>query len=416
MKRVMVLVVLVTLAVSAGADSPSWPCWRGPNHDGISTESGWDPLALKNGPKVLWKADVGPGYSDVSIQDGRLFTMGMVEEKCSVVCLAADTGTLLWRYSFKAHAEPMATPAVDGDRVYAVATGGDVLCLKAADGELLWKKHLLLDLKAKMPYYGWAGSPLVDGQLLLLNVNRAGIALDKLTGETVWTSPDDQLKWSAGFGSYASPVGMDFHGTRSILLYGPAALNLVETASGKVLRSFVHKETNHPLADPIVHGSQTFITLPFPTLIDLEPGEPRALWTNPLEMDTGVSTAVLVNGHLYGCQWAGQSFADWDWGSVQRATVSLRCLEWETGKPVWDSEYMPGFFLTASDGKLILLQNNGTLRIVEASPEGYNELASADVLKGEKRPRRFVTDPVLCGGLIYCRNYAGDLVCIDMRK
>ncbi len=416
MKRAVAVVALVSLAAMAGADSPSWPCWRGANRDGISTETGWNPLALKNGPEVLWTADVGPGYSDVAIQDGRLYTMGMDEEKCSVVCVAANTGELNWRYSFKAHAAPMATPAVDGDRVYAVAAGGDVICLRGEDGTLLWKRHLLLDLKAKMPYYGWADSPLVDGQLLLLNGNRAGIALDKLTGEVVWTSPNDSLKWSAGFGAYASPVPVDFQGSRCVLLYGPAALNLVETATGKVLRTFVHRETNHPLADPILRGSQTFISLPFPALLDLEPGEPHVLWKSPLEMDTGISTAVLVDGHLYGCQYGGRSFPDLDWGSLQRAKMPLRCLDWDTGKPVWDSEGMGSFFLTASDRKLILLEHNGTLRIVEASPAGYNELSSADVLKGAKRPRRFVTAPVLCGGLIYCRNYAGDLVCIDVRK
>lgn len=71
--------------------------------------------------------------------------------------------------------------------------------------------------------------------------------------------------------------------------------------------------------------------------------------------------------------------------------------------------------LIAADGKLIIMESNGTLRIAEASPAAYREFSSADVLAGANRPRRFVTAPVLCGGLIYCRNYAGDLVCIDVR-
>jgi hypothetical protein len=95
--------------------------------------------------------------------------------------------------------------------------------------------------------------------------------------------------------------------------------------------------------------------------------------------------------------------------------MPVRCIQRATGKVMWESEGMKSATITASDGKLILLEHTGTLRIAEASPEGYHEIASADVLKGEKRPRRFVTAPVLCGGLIYCRNFAGDLVCVDVR-
>jgi hypothetical protein len=91
-------------------------------------------------------------------------------------------------------------------------------------------------------------------------------------------------------------------------------------------------------------------------------------------------------------------------------------VEWETGKLMWESEPMSSTTLTAVDGKLILLESNGTLRIAEASPEGYREISSADVLAGEKRPRRFVTAPVLCRGRIYCRNFTGDLICVDVSK
>jgi outer membrane protein assembly factor BamB len=221
-KKTALVAVLLSLAVLSPADSPSWPCWRGAGHDGVSTETGWDPLALKDGARVLWKADVGPGYSDMAIQDGRLYTMGMDEEKCSVLCLDALTGKVIWRTSFPTHGEPMATPCVDGDRLYAVDNGGNVLCLRAADGALLWKKSLRDELEVIVPYYGWASAPLVDGRLLLLNANRSGLALDKMTGETVWSSPNDYRKWSASYGSYSSPVPLDFEGTGCVLLYGPA--------------------------------------------------------------------------------------------------------------------------------------------------------------------------------------------------
>ncbi|MCX6374901.1 MAG: hypothetical protein NTU88_02465 [Armatimonadetes bacterium] len=92
-------------------------------------------------------------------------------------------------------------------------------------------------------------------------------------------------------------------------------------------------------------------------------------------------------------------------------------MEFATGKVMWDSDKRMQFTSScAADGKLILLELNGTLHIAEVSPNAYHEIWSADVLAGAKRPRRFAVPPVLCGGRIYCRNYAGDLVCIDVSK
>jgi hypothetical protein len=189
----------------------------------------------------------------------------------------------------------------------------------------------------------------------------------------------------------------------------------VETATGKVVRTYLHGERFHPLSDPIVLGSQAFIDRPLPMVLDLASEKPARLWAE-MSMETGITTAVLVDGYLYGCNYMGHSYADLAWGALQKDKMPICCMEWGNGKIVWASEEMGSTTLTEADGKLILLEHTGTLRIAEASPEGYHEIASADVLKGEKRPRRFVTAPVLCGGLIYCRNFAGDLVCIDVRR
>jgi hypothetical protein len=414
-KKTALVAVLLSLAVLSLADSPSWPCWRGAGHDGVSTETGWDPLTLKDGARVLWKADVGAGYSDVAIRGGRLYTMGMDEEKCSVLCLDTATGKLIWRTSFPTHGEPMATPCVDGDRLYAVDNGGNVFCLRAADGVLLWKKSLMDELEVIVSYYGWASAPLVDGRLLLLNANRSGLALDKMTGETVWSSPNDYREWSARYGSYSSPVPLDFQGARCVLLYGPAALNLVESATGRILRTHAHGESLHPISDPIVMGSRASINRVVPALLDFTPEKPAAIWMD-MALTTGITSAVLVDGYMYGCNYLGHSYPDLAWGALQKDTMPLCCVEWESGKVIWESDKRASTTMTASDGKLILLEHTGTLRIAEASPSGYHELASADVLAGEKKARRFVTAPVLCGGLIYCRNYAGDLVCVDVRR
>jgi hypothetical protein len=127
-------------------------------------------------------------------------------------------------------------------------------------------------------------------------------------------------------------------------------------------------------------------------------------------------TPLLVDGFVYGSH-SNLSFPNLDWGAYEAAAVPVRCLEFATGKVMWESPQKMKFVQPcAAAGNLILLELGGMLRIVEASPAAYREISEADVLGGAKRPRRFVVPPVLCGGRIYCRNYAGDLVCIDVSR
>ena len=111
------------------------------------------------------------------------------------------------------------------------------------------------------------------------------------------------------------------------------------------------------------------------------------------------------------------TFPNLAWSTYAETVVPIRCVELATGKVMWESAQKMQFTsVCCAAGKLILLELGGTLHIVEASPVEYREISSADVLGGADRPRRFAVPPVLCGGRIYCRNYAGDLVCIDVSK
>ena len=144
------------------ADDFDWPQWRGPNGDGISMETNWNPEALSGGPNILWKVDIGMGYSNVAINDNRLYTMGQE----GVYCFDADTGEEIWKHSFKSIADPQSTPTTDGKYVYALDKIGILLCLKAKNGKVRWKKDLVSEYDVVKPFYGFAGSPVIEGALL----------------------------------------------------------------------------------------------------------------------------------------------------------------------------------------------------------------------------------------------------------
>jgi outer membrane protein assembly factor BamB len=121
--------ILVFLsAASIGSQGFDWPRWRGPQGNGISRETGWNPLALADGARVLWEADIGRGYSNVAIKNNRVYTLGLKENRNAVCCLDAETGKQIWKYSFESTEDPQATPTVDGESVYVLSKDGILVC------------------------------------------------------------------------------------------------------------------------------------------------------------------------------------------------------------------------------------------------------------------------------------------------
>jgi outer membrane protein assembly factor BamB len=280
-------------------------------------------------------------------------------------------------------------------------------------GTILWKKDLKKDFNVPDPYSGWATSPVVDGSLLLLNANTAEMALDKETGDLKWTIPDKS--GSGSWGSYATPVVSDFNGRRCALFFGPSTLNAVEVTTGKIVWSYTHTDAIHPVADPIVQGNMVFIQGTYScTLLETRGAVPKELWSNA-ELDTCMPAAVLVKGHLFGTHLPYSFASRWSWGGLAQNDWPLRCIEWKTGSVMWEKK-MKHATLMAADDKLFILETDGTLHIAKATASSYVELSSADVLKGARKSRVFASPPVLYGGKVYCRNFAGDLVCIDVRR
>jgi outer membrane protein assembly factor BamB len=415
MRKLSVLVLLAFIAAPAFCQSTDWPCWRGPNHDGVSLETGWNPEALKGGARVLWTADIGAGYSNIAIAQGRIYAMGKDRKSLSFVvcCLDAATGTVIWsNKTLRTYGEVESTPAVDGNRVYAMGTDGTLFCLDTATGALKWQKSMGKDyLAVANGGYGWAPSPVVDGDLILLNANGSGMALNKLTGNLAWLS----VPAESGGSSCASPVPFGPAADRTVLFFGPRMLSAAKAATGEVLWSRVHNETMEVVADPLFQGNRVFWSHhDLAELLRMEGGKVSLDWPST-RLRSGLASPVLVNGYLYGQDWGSATTKNWDWEWLRQVTWSFLGMDWATGAVKW-TRGMKFVSTSAAGGQLLVLEMNGTLHIADASPDAWRERSSADVLKGADTPRLFATPAVLSGGRIYCRNYRGDLICIDARK
>jgi outer membrane protein assembly factor BamB len=385
-------------AVSAGAGD--WYRYRGPDLNGISAETGWQTQWPPEGPKHLWKASVGTGFSSVTVSHGRLYTLGNASQTDTVFCFDAATGALIWKHPYPCLLDPhyyeggpSATPTVDDDRVYSLSRKGDLFCLDAAKGTVIWALNVSTDLGDEIPTWGFAGSPLVQGDLLILNAGNAGTALDKKTGKVVWAS----LKSACG---YATPVPFDFRGEHYLAIVSSHTLEAVKTATGKSLWRFPWKtQYDVNAADPIIANDKIFLSSGYghgAALIDISSGKPALVWENAT-FRNHIATSILWKGFLYGTD------------DLSTTAYRLECVDWKTGAMKWGEPSFGKGTLTMADGKLIGLSDKGVLMVIEPSPAGFHPIATAQVLGG-----KCWTVPVLANGRIYCRNSRGDLVCLDV--
>jgi outer membrane protein assembly factor BamB len=428
--RLFPLLILALIATSctkpvSTAGGFDWPQWRGPDGNGQSRETEWDPAAIEN-PRVLWKVDIGIGYSNVVIQDGRLYTMGATRDGVTVMCLEASTGRQRWKRSLASTITPQATPAVEGSDLFVLTNEGSLHALDARSGKVKWRKNIVGEFGAVMPSYGYAGSPIIAGDLVILNANTAGMAVRRSTGELVWSSeapPADRLvrELSDDNGAtYMTPVLASFAGRQTALIYGWKGLSAVEPGTGKIVwtynwRSYLKATT----PDPVVAGENVFVADATKTgyqdrfceLIRITDGTSTVVWENH-DVYSDVDTPLLFDGHYYLVRGG-------PYGGSPRPLI-VCCLEEETGRVRWKEQVSNAtelwVSLTAAGGTLIVLTENGTLSTSAASPAGFSVISKCDVLQGASKPRKFTTPPVLCNAKIYCRNFAGDLVCMDVSK
>lgn len=395
------MAAVATLAVmkpAARGQQGDWTHWRGPNHNGITAESDWNPQALNGEPRIKWKTDVGTGYSSVSVKGDRLFTMGNMDGRDSVICLDVNTGKEKWRHTYPckrgSYAGPRATPVLDGGLVYTISREAQVFCLGETDGKVKWSRELKKEMRVGIPRWGIAGSARIKDKIAFFNAGKAGVALNKATGETVWSN-------APGTGGYSTPVLFTAGGKPAIALFGEKHALAVDAATGRKL--WQHPwETRYDVnaADTVVSGNKVFISSGYGrgcALLDTTTGGPRVAWEHK-QMRNHFSTSILHEGHLYGID-----------GNAGKGT--LRCLDFGTGKERWSKDLGFGSLILAGT-KLVVLNEKGMLFIAEATPSGYKEFSSGQVLK----KKVCWTPPALCRGMIFCRNSPGTVVCVNVSR
>ena len=416
-KSICVLAPLaVALAVGlpraeVGDDAPveaslDWPQWRGPNRDAVSLETGLLHAWPKDGPEEIWRIEGGEGFSSVSTSGGHLYTMWDQGGKQFLVCLRAKDGEERWRRALGAGFQnhygngPRSTPLVDGDVVFAVGTQGRLVAANKDTGDVIWEHDLVEDFEARLPTYGYAGSPLLVGDMLLVETggkDAAYAALDKATGDIRWASHDDPP-------AYTSPIEITVGGVPQIVFWSAQGVHALSPADGTVLWNRAWSTDCPVTGDPLGCATPIFVA---PDRLFLSSGSGaavvqlvqeergfgvRTIWESK-EMRNDVNSSVVLGGHVYG---------------FDRGT--LKCLDLATGETKWKARGYGAGSLIAADGELIVLSERGQLALVKATTDAFVETGNAAVLEGKNW-----TTPSLAGGRLYLRNHA-EVLCLDVRK
>lgn len=400
MKLARFLLTILALAIPTLA--ADWPNYRGPNGDGISTETDWKTWGA-DGPNTLWRASVGIGYSSVVVADGRLFTMGNStdandDEIDTIFCFNATTGELIWKHSYPCERQPLyyeggtlSTPTVDGDALYTLSKFGDLYRFDTDTGKIAWQVNVRKDLGFDVPTWSYSTAALVDGDRLILNLGDAGAAIDKHTGRLLWHN-------GKGVCGYTTPVAATINGQRCFVLGAAEHLTAIRADDGKPL--WKHPFTNKhkaTAADPIIRGNEVFASNAYDggcLKLSITDNRPTVVFENRV-MRTLMSCDVLLGDQIYG-------FDEYD----------LKCIDFADSAERWDHRgFGKGSLSMSADGRMLIMAEQGEMIIAQANAHEFKPLARAQVLP-ESMCR---TAPVLANGLIYARNANGDLVCIDAR-
>ena len=373
-----------------------WPQWRGASRSALSPETGLLNAWPTAGPARLWSApNLGGGFGSIAVSRDRVYVQGMRNNQSMVTALNRADGKQVWTRAIGRSVEnyqgpgPRGTPAVDGDRVYALTENGDLASLRLQDGTIVWQRNILRDFGGRN--IGWliSESPLIDGNNVIVSPGGRGagmVALDKLTGKTVWTTKE--LSDEAG---YSSPIVADVQGVRTIMTLTAEAGVGVRASDGKLMwrhTSVANGTAN--IATPVFNENRVFYTSDYGTggallALRAQNGEVRAqevYFTRDMQNHHG--GVVVVNGYLYGFN-----------NSI------LTCMEFATGKVMWRHRSVGKGSLAYADGHLYLLSENNVVGLAEATPAAYREKGRFTI-PDQGWPSW--AHPVISGGRLYVRD------------
>jgi len=389
------------VAILPAAALAQWPGWGGPDRNFTSSVKGLSSTWPKDGPKQLWKRDLGVGYSSIAADDGRLYTMYRKDGNEIVVALDAKTGKTLWEHMYPAKMieavstkfgeGPQSTPLVEGGRVYTLGKTGRLECVDAKTGKPIWSHDLVEEYGVKPPEFGFASSPIAYKNSLITVGGGKGygmLAFDLETGSPLWHKNDFE-------NTYSSPIIINVGGQDQAVVLVDREVVGVSAATGELQWRHPHENQWKTNIGTPLYGSDGLLYVKSggeagSRALRLtrkgEKTEVKEIWADK-KLGSGQGNVVRIGDHYYG------SFGE-------NKAPYMAAINAKTGETVWKERGHVKATMIHADGKLIMLDEKGTLSLAKVGPKGIEIMSKVDKLLEEKA----WTVPTLVGKTLYLRD------------
>jgi outer membrane protein assembly factor BamB len=427
-RRTPIWFVMVASACGGTSLAADWPQWRGIHRDGVWTETGLIERFASPQLPIQWRVPLGSGYCGPTVAAGRVFVMDRATtptRKERVHCFDAETGRPIWSYAYDCvyervqyEAGPRASITIHEGRAYSLGTMGHLHCFDAQSGQVLWSHDGRREYGARVPIWGIAGAPLIEGDLLIVPLggtdNACLMAFDRITGAEKWRALKDGV-------SYSAPVIIEQAGRRVLVYITGERVVGLDPQTGKLHWEdpFLPKNMVITIATPVFDGRHLLATSFYDGSLLLRVHQDRLavekLWQRRggSERDTDalhccISTPILQGEHIYGVDSHGE----------------LRCLDLQTGDRIWeDLTAVPkarwsNIHLVRNGDKVWMFNERGELLIARLAPDGFHEISRTKLLDPtadqlNQRGGVCWSHPAFANKRIYARNDK-ELVCADL--
>jgi len=413
-KRLCIAFSALLMASTTAVSAADWPQFRGPDRDGTSAETGLLRQWPEGGPEVLWSTEVSQGYSAAAIHGGKVYFNDYDEATYEflVRCLTLDEGKELWRFKEERRIRPnhgitRSVPATDGKYVFTIDPKAVLHALDAETGKELWRKNFVKDYGTKIPPWYNGQNPLIAKDKVVVapvGASALMVALDKATGKELWTTPNPE-GWLL---SHASPMPAKLGGVEQYLFSVLQGTVGISAADGKLLWHFPFKFNLSVSPSPLaIDDERVYVTAAydsggamFRVKRNSETFTTEEIFGHAAaEWNSEIQTPILFEKHIFAV------------GKKRRGMFTCVGLD---GKQVWNSDghayFGLGSFILADGMFFILEGKTGMLRLLEASTQGYKELASAQILGGHD----VWAPPALSDGKLVIRDF-GRMVCLKVK-
>ncbi|MFT5492116.1 MAG: outer membrane protein assembly factor BamB [Limisphaerales bacterium] len=403
------LILLGGFAVNANA--ADWPQFLGPERNGKTTGEGLAVAWPKEGPPVVWQKKAGQGFAGPVVKGGHVILFHRLGDMEVIERLNAADGKQEWTYDYpsvyrdgySSDYGPRSVPTIDGGRVYSLGADGAIRCVDFTSGKEIWSEEARENFGAEKGFFGMAGSPLIEGDSVLLNIggrDGAGvIALSKNTGKLLWKATDQEA-------DYSSPTVATIHGKRQALIFLREGLVGLDPKNGKILYQFrwrarIHASVNAAL--PVVVGNRILLTSSYDTgdnLLEIDASNKlTSVWSGD-SFSSQYATPMHKGGFLYGLSGRHDSGVG----------TSPRCVELATGKVLWTQDGLKASAMIMAGEHLVVLTERGELIRMNAKPDKAAITGRAQILGSGARAQ-----PALADGKLFARD-SRRLVCLELTE